>query len=146
MSEIAIIILLAIAAVFSILGVIGLFRLPDFYTRTHSAGLVGSFGLLFTAAAVIVFAAGEVAAGNSGYVSFIFHAVFALIIVLITATTSTHIIARSAHRSGNYPIASVDALKDSLNPAETDVNQGGKKAGKQDGKKTVKAGIKGGKK
>ena len=146
MSEIAIIIFLAIAAVFSILGVIGLFRLPDFYTRTHSAGLVGSFGLLFTAAAVIVFAAGEVAAGNSGYVSFIFHAVFALIIVLITATTSTHIIARSAHRSGHFPTASVDALKDSRKPAETDVNQGGKKAGKPDGKKTVNPRKTGGKK
>ena len=112
MIDIVILILLIIAAVFSILGVIGLFRFPDFYTRTHAAGLVGSFGLLFTAAAVIVFAAGEVSSGNSGYVSFIFHAVFALIVVLITATTSTHIIARSAHRSGTMPKASVDALKE----------------------------------
>ena len=112
MIETVILILLLISAVFSILGVIGLFRFPDFYTRVHAAGLIGSFGLLFAAAAVIVFAANEIASGNAGYTNFIFHAVFALIVVLITATTSTHIIARGAYKSGHMPKVSVNALKE----------------------------------
>ncbi|HJJ31621.1 MAG TPA: monovalent cation/H(+) antiporter subunit G [Methanocorpusculum sp.] len=112
MIEIVVLILLIISAVFSILGVIGLFRFPDFYTRVHAAGLIGSFGLLFAAAGVIVFAANEIASGNAGYTNFIFHAAFAIVIILITATTSTHIIARGAHKSGHLPKVSVNALQE----------------------------------
>ncbi len=112
MMDTVIIILLAISAVFSIIGVIGLFRLSDAYMRMHAGGIVGSFGLLFAGAATIVFATCTVAAGNSGYISFICHAALALIVTLITASTSTHIIARSAHRSGVKPKVSVDALEE----------------------------------
>jgi len=111
MIEVVMIILLALSALFSILGVIGLFRFKDAYMRMHAGGLVGSFGLIFAVAAAIVFAANEIAGGNSAYIGFIFHVAFALIVVLVTAVISTHVIARSAHRSGNKPIASVDALE-----------------------------------
>lgn len=110
--EVVIIILLALSALFSILGVIGLFRFKDAYMRMHAGGLVGSFGLIFAAAAAIVFAANEIAGGNSGYISFILHVALALVVVLVTAVISTHVIARSAHRSGQKPIASVDALEE----------------------------------
>ena len=40
MIETAIIILVVLSLFFSILGVIGLFRFPDFYTRIHAAGLL----------------------------------------------------------------------------------------------------------
>jgi len=112
MIEIAVIILLALSLLFSILGVIGLFRFKDAYTRMHAGGLVGSFGLIFAVAAAIVYAANEISLGNSAYISFIFHVAFALLIVLVTAIVSTHVIARAAHRSGNKPIALVDALEE----------------------------------
>lgn len=108
----AIIILLIISAIFSIIGVIGLFRFKDAYMRMHAGGIVGSFGLLFTGVAIIVFAACNVADGDSDYIGFICHAVLAILVTLITATTSTHIIARSAHRSGSKPKVSIDALEE----------------------------------
>ncbi|HJJ35795.1 MAG TPA: monovalent cation/H(+) antiporter subunit G [Methanocorpusculum sp.] len=106
------IVLLIISAVFSTIGIIGLFRFKDTYMRMHAGGIVGSFGFLFAGAAVIVFAACNVADGDADYIGFICHAALAIIVTLFTATTSTHIIARSAHRSGNKPKASVDALEE----------------------------------
>ena len=110
--EIAVLILLALSAVFCLLGVIGLFRFPDFYTRTHAAGLVGGLGFLFAAAGAIVYAVGETAS-NGGYFSFILHIAFAALLVFIASTTSTHVIARSAHKSGLKPEgAAVDTLEE----------------------------------
>lgn len=112
MINVAVIILLVLSAIFSIIGVLGLFRFKDTYMRMHAGGIVGSFGLLFAGAAIIVFAACNVADGDADYISFICHGALALLVTLITATTSTHIIARSAHRSGNKPKASIDALEE----------------------------------
>lgn len=113
MTDIIIIILTILAALFSLIGVIGLFRLPDFYTRMHAAGLIGSFGLLFTAAAAIIYAITATINGAEGYLGFIFHILFAVILVIIAATTSTHIIARAAHRTGHTPKpAARDTLKE----------------------------------
>ncbi|HJJ48563.1 MAG TPA: monovalent cation/H(+) antiporter subunit G [Methanocorpusculum sp.] len=110
--ETAVLILLIVSALFSILGVIGLFRFPDFYTRMHAAGLVSGFGLIFAAAGAIVYVAGNIAQ-NSGYTGFIFHIVFAVLLVFIAATTSTHVIARAAHKSGLKPLgAEIDALSE----------------------------------
>ena len=113
MIETAIVILVLLSLIFSILGVAGLFRFPDFYTRIHAAGLVGSFGLghannvyacLYNC--LNVFLTGEAAWFNYGA-----HVLLALAVVVVTATTSTHAIARSAYRSGNMPKdASIDAL------------------------------------
>lgn len=111
--EIAIIVLLALSLIFSILGVIGLFRFPDFYTRIHAAGLVSSFGLIFAGIAVLVFAINAFNSGAGEYLNFSFHLIIAMLVVIITGTTSTHAIARSAYRSGNTPhVHVVDALKD----------------------------------
>lgn len=112
MIDIAVIILLALSAIFCILGVIGLFRFKDAYTRVHAAGLVSGLGFIFVVAAAIVYAASEISVGNTAYVSFIFHVAFAFIVVLITAIVSTHVIMRSAYHSGNVPKVKVDALKE----------------------------------
>ncbi len=114
MIEIIITICVVIAVFFSVIGVIGLFRFPDFYTRIHAAGLVGSFGLLFMGLAVFIYAAGLWIDGNEAWLNFGAHVLFALVIVVITSTTSTHAIARSAYRSGNMPKAKVDALNNDL--------------------------------
>jgi len=111
--EIAIVILVVLSLFFSILGVIGLFRFPDFYTRMHAAGLVGSFGLLFAGLAVLLYAYTLYAAGEAAWFNYGAHVLLALIVVFVTATTSTHAIARSAYRSGNMPKGAViDALKE----------------------------------
>ncbi len=99
-----------ISLIFNILGVIGLFRFPDFYTRIHAAGLVGSLGFLFMGAAVLVYAGGLLLSGDEAWLNYGAHVVLALVIVVITGTTATHAIARSAYRSGNMPVAKIDAL------------------------------------
>ncbi len=114
MIDIIVTVCVLISLIFSILGVIGLFRFPDFYTRIHAAGLVGSFGILFMGAAVLIYAAGLFLSGEGAWLNFGAHILIALVVTVITGTTSTHAIARSAYRSGNRPDAKSDALKDDI--------------------------------
>lgn len=111
MIDIIVTVCVVISLIFCILGVIGLFRFPDFYTRIHAAGLVGSLGFLFMGAAVLTYAIGLLLAGDEAWLNFSTHLVLALLVVVITGTTATHAIARSAYRSGNMPIAKTDVLK-----------------------------------
>ncbi|MDR3102099.1 MAG: monovalent cation/H(+) antiporter subunit G [Methanocalculaceae archaeon] len=112
MIEELIVIFVVTSIVFSALGVAGLFRFPDFYTRIHAAGLVGSFGVLFAGLAVLLYAYLLYAAGEPVWFNYGAHVLFALAIVVVTATTSTHAIASSAYRSGNTPKRLVvDALE-----------------------------------
>lgn len=46
--------LLIIGALFSILGVIGILRLPDTYTRLHASGKTSTLGVLFLCAGTAV--------------------------------------------------------------------------------------------
>ena len=113
MIETAIIIFVLLSLFFSILGVVGLFRFPDFYTRIHAAGLVGSFGVLFAGFAVLLYAYTLWAAGEEAWFNYGAHVLLALVVVVVTATTSTHAIARSAYRSGNTPkVHVIDALEE----------------------------------
>jgi multicomponent Na+:H+ antiporter subunit G len=52
-----IITLAAVAAgtLFSVVGVLGLLRLPDVYTRLHATGKVGTFGVVLLLIAAVVF-------------------------------------------------------------------------------------------
>ncbi|WP_319378268.1 monovalent cation/H(+) antiporter subunit G [uncultured Methanocorpusculum sp.] len=111
MIDIIVTVCVVISLIFCILGVIGLFRFPDFYTRIHAAGLVSSLGFLFMGAAVLTYAVGLLLAGDEAWLNFSTHLVLALLVVVITGTTATHAIARSAYRSGNMPISKTDALK-----------------------------------
>jgi multicomponent Na+:H+ antiporter subunit G len=111
--EILVVILVVLALIFSILGVVGLFRFPDIYTRMHAAGLVGSLGLLFSGTSVLLYAYILYAAGGTAWLNFGAHVILALIVVFFTATTSTHAIARSAYQSGNTSkVHVIDALEE----------------------------------
>jgi multicomponent Na+:H+ antiporter subunit G len=54
LSEIIGAILLIIGALFSILGVVGILRLPDTYTRLHASGKTSTLGVLFLCAGTAV--------------------------------------------------------------------------------------------
>ena len=90
--------ILAIAAIlfglfFSVVGVLGLVRMPDIYTRLHATGKVstlGLFGLLVGTAFLLPEVTGKVIA----------LAVFAV----LTLPVSTHAIAKSAYSHG-VPLA-----------------------------------------
>ncbi len=74
---------------FSVVGVLGYFRLPDVYTRIHAAGMVGIFGvvlLLATAAFQISMSWG--------------HALVLIFFLLAAGPPVGHSIGSAAHRIG----------------------------------------------
>ncbi|MDV4160231.1 monovalent cation/H(+) antiporter subunit G [Rhizobium leguminosarum] len=83
--------LLLVGALFALAAAIGLVRLPDLYTRMHSAskaGTVGS-GLLLLAAGLYSQDPAILARAVAGFIFF-----------LLTAPVSAHLLAKAAHRSG----------------------------------------------
>jgi multicomponent Na+:H+ antiporter subunit G len=83
--------LLIVGALFALAAAFGLVRLPDLYTRMHSAskaGTVGS-GLLLLAAGLYSQDLAILARAIAGFIFF-----------LLTAPVSAHLLARAAHRSG----------------------------------------------
>jgi len=100
---------IGIGLFFNLIGVIGLHRFPDMYTRLHAATKCTTFGSIFLIAAVIVQSAG-IWALEGAYTSqsiMCIHAVLALVALLVTNATSAHAMARAAHRSGEKPARAV---------------------------------------
>lgn len=104
---IALIILMAISMFFMLVGVLGLHRFPDVYTRLHAATKATTFGSIFLIIAVIVYAImrlTEVDGENSGaFMQLIGMAILAILALLLTNPTGAHAIARAARRSGVKP-------------------------------------------
>jgi len=88
-------ILLLGGSAFALTSALGLFRLPDFYCRTHAAGMLDTMG-----AGMILLGLGL----QEGFtlVSFKLLAVFAF--VLITGPTAAHALARAAGYHGVQPL------------------------------------------
>ncbi|MEA3559009.1 MAG: monovalent cation/H(+) antiporter subunit G [Candidatus Thermoplasmatota archaeon] len=101
------IVLGAISAIFMLLGVIGLHRFPDVYTRLHAATKATTFGSIFLAVGVIVYAIfriTEVGKENDpAFITLIAHTFVAIMALLITNPTGAHAIARAARRTGIAP-------------------------------------------
>ena len=85
--------LLLLGASIGLVGAIGVLRLPDSYTRMHSASKAGALG-----AALILTG---VAAASEG--AFALAALFAAAVLLATAPLAVHAMARAAHRAGITP-------------------------------------------
>jgi len=96
---------------FSVVGVIGMIRLPDVYTRIHASGKVstlGIFGLLLATAAL------QPEQALKAVVLFFF--------LLFTTPVASHAIASAAHRQG---VARTNCTRDDLAAHQTPVNQPG---------------------
>ena len=110
---------IGIGLFFNLVGVIGLHRLPDMYTKLHAATKCTTFGSIFLIIAVIVQSAG-IWALEGAYASqsvMCIRAVLALVALLVTNATGAHAIARAAHRSGEKP---AKAVVDDLGEKEND--------------------------
>jgi len=88
-------ILLTVAGIFAVLGAIGLFRFPDFYTRSHASTMVGVGGVMF---ALFVFMFGERFLGV-----FFFKILMVIVLLLLTNPTAAHAIANKAYIMGISP-------------------------------------------
>jgi multicomponent Na+:H+ antiporter subunit G len=87
-------VLIASGAFFVLVGALGLLRLPDFYTRMHSAGITDTLG------AELLIAGMMVQAG----LSLITVKLFLMgAFLFFTSPTSTHAIANAAHTAGLRP-------------------------------------------
>jgi multicomponent Na+:H+ antiporter subunit G len=85
---------------FSILGVIGLIRLPDVYTRLHATGKVGLFG-------VVLLLIGDVVLTPLG----LSKGLVLIALLMIGGPATSHALASAAYRSG---IPMQNAIRDDL--------------------------------
>ena len=90
---------------FNTMGVIGILRFPDVYTRLHADTKATTFGTIFTALAVVIWALRSlVATGDGQYVNLAVHTVFAVVVLALTNATGAHAIARAAYHMGCKPV------------------------------------------
>lgn len=113
-SEILICICVAIGLIFNTLGIIGILRFPDVYTRLHASTKATTFGTIFLGIAIFVYAvATYLGTGDGQYLMLMVHTIIAVFALAITNAAGSHAIARAAHRSGQLPEpAVVDRLKE----------------------------------
>ena len=78
---------------FTLVSVVGLYRLPDLYARAHATSKADTLGTL------LGLGAAGVALGGEGGVKLALLALF----VLVTAPTATHAVVRAAHDQGIEP-------------------------------------------
>ncbi|NYT05465.1 MAG: cation:proton antiporter [Methanomicrobiales archaeon] len=97
-----------IGLLFNTLGIIGILRFPDVYTRLHAETKTTTFGTIFLAAAVVVYGVSRLLeSGDGQYLTLSVHTVVALLALAVTNATGAHAIARAAHRSGQAPSPAV---------------------------------------
>ena len=87
-------ILLIIPLIFIVIGVIGFFRFPDFYTRTHSSTIVTVGGVCLALFILLLSRFWSVYSSKT---------LLIIIFILITSPTASHAIANVAYKTGVKP-------------------------------------------
>ena len=95
---IVIAILLILGLFFCAVGVIGILRMPDAYTRMQASTCIGSLGTICITIACVLFAAVK----GMGMVMIVKLVFFGLFVVL-TNPVSGHALAKAAHKMGVKP-------------------------------------------
>ena len=96
---------------FMSVGVIGILRFPDVYTRLHADTKATTFGSLFLGLASALCVTQAWVAGEGGEpTAFWIHAAFAVVVLAVTNAAGGHAIARAAWRAGQRPVGVVDQL------------------------------------
>lgn len=87
-------VLFAAGAAFVLIGSFGLWRLPDFYTRLHAAGITDTLGVSLMLVGMMVLA---------GWTLVSVKLLFILLLILLTSPTATHAVANAAFTVGLRP-------------------------------------------
>lgn len=113
-ADILIMACLCIGTFFNILGIAGLLRFPDVYTRMHATTKMTTFGSVFTALSVIVYGAARfIGTGDGQFMTLSIHTLIAAVALGFSNAIGSHAIARGAHRAGITPSpAVVDRLEE----------------------------------
>lgn len=111
---ILIVICVIIGLVFNALGIIGIIRFPDVYTRLHASTKATTFGTIFLCLGIIVYGVSVYLTTSDGqYLMLVVHVIIAIFALAITNAAGSHAIARAAYKSGSLPEpAVVDRLKE----------------------------------
>lgn len=102
-----IILILTLGIIFNTLGVLGLLKFPDVYTRLHAATKCTTLGSILTSISVILYGILQIPSCDSQYVILSIHSFIALISLLLTNPVSAHAIARAAYKSGIKPYGAI---------------------------------------
>jgi multicomponent Na+:H+ antiporter subunit G len=89
-----------LGTIFSILGVLGLIRLPDVYTRLHATGKVGLFGVVLLLIGDVIFTPLGLSKG-----------LVLIVLLMIGGPATSHALASAAYRTG---IPMKQAIRDDL--------------------------------
>ena len=103
LSEILGLVAIAAGTFFSVVGIIGMMRLPDVYTRIHASGKVATLGIL-----------GLLVGASLLMPEITLKALGLGLFLLITAPVASHAIAAAAHRQG---VARANLVRDDLEAA-----------------------------
>ena len=119
---------LAVGLFFNTLGVFGILRFPDVYTRLHADTKATTFGSIFTSLAVLMWLVRcWVGSGWDGDIlQQAVHTVVAVVVLAVTNATGGHAISRAAWHAGIRP---KQAVCDALSAAEGDAESAEKKEG-----------------
>ena len=84
---------------FSLVGGIGLFRMPDLYTRSHAAGITDTFGPMLILGGLML---------QAGFTLITVKLILILVFLLFTGPTASHALNHTAWASGLRPILDGD--------------------------------------
>lgn len=100
---------LAAGGFFYVVGALGLFRMPDVFTRMHAASVSETMGLglLFVGMAL-----------QAGFTLVLVKLVFILALLWLTAPLATHALARAALHDGEKPLLDRDGKLEPTDPRE----------------------------
>jgi len=110
--------MLGLGMFFNTIGIIGLLRFPDVYTRLHAETKTTTLGAICTTTAVIIFAINLYLNNHDpSQLTLAIHSFIAVLILAFTNATGSHAIARAAYRQGQKP---VDAVVNHLEDSQTE--------------------------
>lgn len=106
-------ILLITGGVFGILGGIGLLRFPDFYSRLHAAGITDTLTALMIVTGLLI---------QAGLALVSIKLLLILLLLLFTAPTASHALARAALADRLEPVTAAGAGQNSDHSGEPSSN------------------------
>ncbi len=113
---------LGLGAVFCVIGAAGVLRFPDFYTRTHAAGITDTGGAFLILFGLMLQAGKLAAASNWDIFATLVLVKLAMVggFILLTSPTAGHALVKAAYASG----LKVETDDDGLHRIPTDAPEG----------------------
>lgn len=108
--DVIVILLLAAGIFFMFTGVIGLLRLPDFYTRLHATGKCDTLGEVLIIAGLLLYHLFVYSPGAELSVKLVpVKLIFLIMFIFLANPTATHAIMKAAYKTGVKPWKKGDA-------------------------------------